>query len=92
MFFNQYFEKLFKQLEQNIPHDELVKFSDMDYRNISQCHFGLGLYIRNEFLTEDSELYNFFIRCGVMGKDDMSSILVRNFYLYENEKKFISNL
>lgn len=47
---------------------------------LSQYHFGLGLYIRNEFLLPDTLLYKAFCRNGIKHTDDMSILILHELY------------
>lgn len=47
---------------------------------LSQYHFGLGLYIRNEFLLPDTRLYQAFRQNGIKHADDMSILLLHELY------------
>ena len=46
-------------------------------RELSDFHFGLGVWIRNNILTNDSAVYRIFVENGIIEKDDMSAILIR---------------
>jgi len=43
-------------------------------------HFGFGMWLRNNILTEGSDIRRLFVENGVVHKDDMSSILIREFH------------
>lgn len=47
---------------------------------LSQYHFSLGLYIRNEFLLPDTLLYKAFRQNGIKHTDDMSILILHELY------------
>jgi len=51
------------------PADELYRY-----------HFGLGLYLRNNLLAPESELYKLFMLAGIGHKDDMSSMMMKQWH------------
>lgn len=55
----------------------LKEFLTIVPKDLSLCHFGLGLYIRNNYLTPESDLQKLFVADGVQCKDDMSSVIIR---------------
>lgn len=54
--------------------------SEMSVDELAVHHFGLGLYLRNNVLTPESELYKLFTREGINHKDDMSSMMVKRWH------------
>lgn len=53
-------------LEQLLEHDTKSDFFACTYKNLSQYHFGLGTWIRNHMLHEDSALFQMFSPAGVL--------------------------
>lgn len=47
---------------------------------LSNFHFGLGLWIRNNILTVDSDIYRLFAENGISHRDDMSAILIQELH------------
>lgn len=72
-------EKLFSK-------NDLDVFMRCNYNELQQYHFGFGLWIRNHLLRENDELYLHFLNCGITQKDDMSSLILRLFYIYVRTK------
>ena len=75
----------FDQMEQQFDRDELVQFCKTDYAKLHGYHYSLGLWIRDTLLKE-GELTEWFERHHIYEKDDMSSFIIRLFYLYEQER------
>jgi len=78
--------KAFIQLENFFDQIFLDKFSAFEYSELDQYHFGFGTWIRNHLLVSESELYKVFVQGGVSGKDEMSSLILKLFYLHLNTK------
>lgn len=78
-----YIEKLFDQ-------KSLEEFRNSSYDELCFYHLTLGLWVRNHLLYRESPLYNVFTNAGVHQKDDMSSLMIRLFYIYMNTKKVSS--
>lgn len=53
------------------------EFTEAPTEDLPLYHFGLGLYLRNNVLTPNSELYRLFRVEGYLEKDDMSSLMLR---------------
>lgn len=54
--------------------------------DLSDFHYGLGMWIRNHILTIDSDIYRLFVENGINQKDDMSAILIRELHKKLTEK------
>lgn len=66
--------------------DEIKELSEKQF--ISNSHFGLGLWIRNNWgLWKESRLYVFFKTKGVFHPDDISGIILRSYHRYLNGKE-----
>jgi hypothetical protein len=63
-------------VEQNL----LSEFKNKESENLNEFHFGLGLYLRNNILTTDSELYIKFQENGVHDCDDMSAVIISTWH------------
>lgn len=63
--------------KRDAPLAAVAEFAAMPREKLSLCHFGLGLYLRNEYLRPESELHQLFIADGVSHIDDMSSAMIR---------------
>lgn len=54
----------------------LLEFKNTKVNDLGDYHFGLGMYLRNNILMDDSEIYLQFIENGVRGRDDMSAAII----------------
>jgi len=63
-------ESVFKENE------SLAEFKNTKPDELSDYHYGLGLYLRNNILIPDSEIYLKFIENGILQRDDMSSAML----------------
>ena len=66
--------------------ETLRKIKKSKYNELCGFHFGLGMYIRNEFLGRETSLYNYFKKMGFDSKDSMSHILICYLYFYLKSK------
>jgi hypothetical protein len=58
---------------------EIMQMEEMDF--IINSHFGLGLWIRNNWLHGyNSDLPGYFKEKGITHEDDMSSEILKEFY------------
>jgi len=82
-------EKYFPIIEKLFKKNDLQGFINTPAENLYQYHFGLGTWIRNNLLVEESLLYQLFIENYIDNKDDMSSMIIKLFYenLLENQPK-----
>ena len=55
----------------------LSEFKNKASNELSEYHFGLGLYLRNNVLTDGSDIYLMFRKAGIIERDDMSSVMIR---------------
>lgn len=78
-------EKLFKILKRKIKAETLENFKICPLEQLNNYHFNLGLMIRNDYLTEDSKLYKWLREIGFENRDEMSSLLIKLFYIYLNK-------
>jgi len=60
--------------------DFWTKFVQTPADGLADFHFGLGLYLRNNVLTPESELYRLFMLAGIGHKDDMSSMMLKRWH------------
>lgn len=79
-------EKKFILIEKSLSKKDLKDFMDSDFTKLFLYHFGLGTFIRNEYLMPGMPLFKLFCKCGINSPDDMSSVMIKLFYIYENEK------
>ena len=64
-----------------------------EYRNLPEDHtvrehFGLGLWMRNYWLSPGSRLLAYFVSLGARHHDDMSSIILTSYWRYLNDAPF----
>lgn len=76
----------FPKMADCLPPKEMKKFLECDYKKLALYHLGLGTWIRNNLLQKNSSLFNTFLSCGISEKDDMSSLMIRLFYIYLKPK------
>jgi len=62
--------------EQNL----LSEFKNKESDELYEYSFGLGLFLRNNILTEESEIYKIFKENGIHGRDDMSSVIISTWH------------
>lgn len=81
-------EECFKELVRILPQEELLEFKNKsELEAKATAHFGLGLWIRNNWkLRSKSDLANFFNELGITHPDDMSGIIIGTFWCHLNEK------
>ncbi len=82
-------EKAFLQMEQvfeNAP-EVLEQFLQHDKEDLIEYHFSLGLWIRNEILRPNLQLYNILRKRGISHEDDMSGYLIKEFHEYMSNKQ-----
>lgn len=75
-------EKSFPALEKLFTPEELLKFKNTTIGSLWLYHFGLGSWIRNNLLSNESLLYRIFKNHTVESKDDMSAVMIRLFHYY----------
>ena len=61
------------------------------YDELYQYHFGLGLWIRNNLLKMNGELFQMLAEEGFSQKDEMSSFLTEQFYIYKQVNETLKN-
>lgn len=79
-------EESFPLLEDMMGKKELKKFMSCNYDDLCLYHFGLGTWIRNNLLEENSRLYKLFVKGGLPNKDEMSYLMIEMFYIAMNIK------
>ena len=78
--------KIFPTLELILGIKEMSEFKNTSKNDLYMYHFGLGLWIRNNLLTEESKLYKLFIENNILNEDDMSSLVIKLFHEYVTVK------
>lgn len=79
-------EACFPEIEKMFDKKSLREFLSCDFNKLTRYHFGLGTWIRNHLLEEDSELKNMLFSGGIENKDDASMLIIRLFYVYERNR------
>ena len=74
-------------IEQQCDEQLLKQLLESDYRELYRYHYRIGMFIRNTVLHDEEPLFKLFIQYGVTEKDDMSDLIIRLLYLYEQEKR-----
>lgn len=69
-------------IEEQFNKDNLAAFIECDYCDLCNYHFSLGLWIRNNLLTENSQLLKAFEENGIIRLDDISTLIIELFYLH----------
>ncbi len=82
---NEYLEQAYQEIEKALSKKDLKELQLCPYNELISYHFGLGMWIRNTLLQEEAPLFQAFIDCNVLQKDDMSDFLLKSFYLYLQE-------
>ena len=65
----------------------LTEFKNKDFRQLHEYHFGLGMYLRNNALTSDSELYKAFKASGISERDAMSTAIIQVWHTALQQEK-----
>lgn len=79
--------KTFPIIENVFTKEDLSEFKAAQPNQLSLYHFGLGTWIRNQFLYSKSELFLAFINDGICDIDEMSMQLIIAFHLFVNAMK-----
>lgn len=66
---------------------EFIRNADED-EMVSQCHFGLGRWIRNNWglWSHDSNLYRYFNNLGLEHPDDMSGVIMTSYWRHKHNQ------
>lgn len=78
----QELQKSFSKIERSLSPEALDELIHISYDELTLCHFSFGLWIRNQLLTEKSNLWCCFMDGGVYDLDDMSDFVMKAFYIY----------
>jgi len=80
-------EECFVVLKQKLSKQQLDEFKKLKDDDLIQCHFGLGMWMRNSWgLWHGGDLSKDLERRGVNHPDDMSGYIIREFHRHLNEK------
>ena len=80
-------EKSFSTMEKLFICEEMTGFVIARIFDLSEYHFGLGTWIRNELLyVDETSLHRLFLENGMEHSDDMSSFIIRLFHYHMSKK------
>jgi len=76
-------------LDKKLKKKEIEEIKKLNENELSELHFGLGLHIRNYWLREKEfeKLKAYFHELGLRHYDDISSLIIKNYWYYLNNKK-----
>ena len=75
------FETVLKMLFLCVPGKTIEALAYAEEEDICFFHLGLGAWIRNNLLSPDAALFEFFVENGITCADDMSGLIIRKFYM-----------
>lgn len=75
------------EIRPRIGGDFWTEFIQTPADGLANYHFGLGLYLRNNVLTPESELHRLFTLAGIGHKDDMSSAIMEQWHKALNGRR-----
>ena len=78
-------KKIFPDIEKILTAENLEEFKNTRIADLCLYHIGLGVWLRNNLLHEESDLYNLFLSDGIKCTDEMSSYIIKLFH-YESNK------
>ena len=85
IFFNR-LKSTFSKIERITEKEEIEKLLNEDYEKIHQCSSVVKTKINNEILAEYDLIYKLLHKCGINNKEEMSSLIIKLFYIYEKTK------
>ena len=82
-------EECYKSLDEMLPDSTIIQFKSMNEGEaVSAVHFGLGMWIRNNWgLWESSKLSQYLVELGLNHPDDMSSVILTSYHRKLNGKE-----
>lgn len=83
---NDIISKLFLTFELIMSDETLIEIKTATKEDLPLFHLGLGVWIRNNLLEEQGNLYKLFISNGIKHKDNMSSKIIESFHEYLQRK------
>ncbi len=78
----------FPHIESACGKEVIDQFRACEYTELHKYHWTIGLWIRNTLLETEQSLGQAFLRCNITNKDDMSALILRLFYIYEQEMTY----
>ncbi len=76
----------FPHIENACSKEVMDHFRACEYTELHKYHWTIGLWIRNTLLQTEPSLEQAFLQHNIMHKDDMSTLILRLLYIYEQEK------
>ena len=82
-------DECYKALDKELDEKTKNEIKNAGVEDLSKYHFGLGQWIRNNWIyaTED-RISKFFLDKGIKHPDDMSSIIITGYYYYLNNAPY----
>ena len=82
-------EEAYKALDKLLSSEEKEYIKNLDEDDLISLHFGLGLWIRNNWLyPANSKLADLLYEAGLHHPDDMSGFLILGYYHYLNGRDY----
>lgn len=79
-------EKSFPRLEKLFDSNTIKEFISCERSDLCIYYFGLGTWIRNNILLQGSKLHLALAQSGITHEDDMSYVIIENFYDFMRNK------
>lgn len=79
----------FKELDKTADEATKAEFKETNEKDLSKYHFGLGLYIRNNWISHDElniNLEKVLFDLGIRSADDMSGVIITSYHRYLNNE------
>lgn len=78
----QIIKAFLSETEKMLPVEDQNALVHTHYNELDQYHFGLGTWMRNQLLKDESGLYQLMKNAGIKQTDEMSYLLIRLLYLH----------
>lgn len=79
-------QKVCKILEKEMDSKTKSNFKNTDFSDLINYHFSLGIWIRNNILTENSAILDYFKGVDMENLDEISFFIIQNLYIYLKSK------
>ena len=70
-------EKTTEYILSLLPNDVKTDIMNTKEEDLAIFHFNIGIWLRNNILTDNNEINNAFIKNNIFHKDDMSAYIIR---------------
>lgn len=91
--------ELEKQIDDSIPRIERMirqktslDFADIHFEDLKDYNHGIGTLIRLKILRKNSPLYKCFVVNGIKDKDEMTRIILEEYFKSKKSLNFYSNM